>query len=92
MSFGLKVRTTGSIPHLHEAGRLMKDLAQKNSDLIKGDFGKNLSKSALRYRALNQAARELLLAEVQRLAIYHEGRNDGGLRPKEIEGAFKPVL
>ena len=50
-------------PYLHEAGRLMKGLAQKDSDLIKGDFRKNLSKSALRYRALNQAARELLLAE-----------------------------
>ena len=53
----------GSIPHLHEAGRLMKDLAQKNADLIKGEFRKNPFKSALRYRALNQAARELLLAE-----------------------------
>jgi 1,4-alpha-glucan branching enzyme len=50
-------------PYLHEAGRLMKGLAQKDSDLIKGDFRKNLSKSSLRYRALNQAARELLLAE-----------------------------
>ncbi len=50
-------------PYLHEAGRLMKDLALKNFDLIKGDFSKNLSQSALRYRALNQAARELLLAE-----------------------------
>ena len=50
-------------PYLHEAGRLMKDLAAKNSDLIQGNFGKNPFKSALRYRALNQAARELLLAE-----------------------------
>ncbi len=50
-------------PHLHEAGRLMKELANKNSDLIKGYFTMNLSKSALRYRAINQAARELLLAE-----------------------------
>jgi 1,4-alpha-glucan branching enzyme len=50
-------------PYLHEAGRLMKGLARKDSDLIKGDFRKNLFKSALRYRALNQAARELLLAE-----------------------------
>ena len=41
----------------------MKNLARKDSDLIKGDFRKDLSKSALRYRALNQAARELLLAE-----------------------------
>ena len=41
----------------------MKDLARKNSDLIQGNFRKNLFKSALRYRALNQAARELLLAE-----------------------------
>ena len=50
-------------PHLHDAGRLMKELAQKNADLIQGNFGKNPFKSALRYRALNQAARELLLAE-----------------------------
>jgi len=50
-------------PHLHEAGRIMKEFALKNEDLINGDFRKNLSKSALRYRALNQAARELLLAE-----------------------------
>jgi len=50
-------------PHLHEAGRLMKELAERNADLIHGDFRKNLKKSALRYRALNQAARELLLAE-----------------------------
>jgi 1,4-alpha-glucan branching enzyme len=50
-------------PYLHEAGRLMKDLARKNSDLIQGNFGEKPSKSALRYRALNQAARELLLAE-----------------------------
>jgi len=50
-------------PYLHDAGRVMKELALKNADLIKGDFRKNLSKSALRYRVLNQAARELLLAE-----------------------------
>jgi len=50
-------------PHLHEAGRLMKDLAEKNAELIQGNFGKKPVKSALRYRALNQAARELLLAE-----------------------------
>jgi len=50
-------------PHLHEAGRLMKELAGKNADLILGNFGKNPFKSALRYRALNQAAHELLLAE-----------------------------
>ena len=42
---------------------MMKDLAEKNADLIRGDFRKNITKSALRYRALNQAARELLLAE-----------------------------
>jgi 1,4-alpha-glucan branching enzyme len=50
-------------PYLHEAGRLMKELALRNSDLIQGNFGKNPFKSALRYRAINQAARELLLAE-----------------------------
>ncbi len=50
-------------PYLHEAGRLMQELARKNSGLIKGDFKTNPSKSALRYRAINQAARELLLAE-----------------------------
>ena len=42
---------------------MIKDLALKNSDVIKGDFRKNLAKSSWRYRALNQAARELLLAE-----------------------------
>ncbi|MBF0503655.1 MAG: DUF1957 domain-containing protein [Candidatus Omnitrophica bacterium] len=50
-------------PYLHEAGRQMKELALKHSDLIQGNFGKNPFKSSLRYRALNQAARELLLAE-----------------------------
>ncbi len=50
-------------PHLHEAGRLIKELAKKNVNVIQGNFGKNPVKSALRYRALNQAARELLLAE-----------------------------
>lgn len=50
-------------PHLHEAGRMIKKLAGENSGLIQGNFGKNPFKSALRYRALNQAARELLLAE-----------------------------
>jgi 1,4-alpha-glucan branching enzyme len=50
-------------PYLHEAGRRLKDLAMRNADLIKGDFRKSVAKSALRYRALNQAARELLLAE-----------------------------
>lgn len=50
-------------PHLHEAGRMMKDVALKNADLIQGNFGKNPFKSALRYRAINQAAREILLAE-----------------------------
>ncbi len=50
-------------PYLHEAGRIMKDLGRKHAELIQGNFGKNPFKSALRYRALNQAARELLLAE-----------------------------
>ncbi len=50
-------------PHLHQAGEMMKALAAKNAGLILGNFGKNPFKSALRYRALNQAARELLLAE-----------------------------
>jgi len=50
-------------PHLYQAGRLMKDLAARDAHLIHGNFGKNPFKSALRYRALNQAARELLLAE-----------------------------
>ena len=61
--FWLEESNSWIYPHLHEAGRLMKDMAQKNSDLIQGNFGKNPFKSALRYRALNQAARELLLAE-----------------------------
>jgi len=61
--FWLEASNDWIYPYLHEAGRLMKELAVKNSDVIKGDFRKNLSKSALRYRALNQAARELLLAE-----------------------------
>jgi len=50
-------------PYLHDAGRLMRNLAKKNAALIEGHFTTNLSKSALRYRAINQAARELLLAE-----------------------------
>jgi len=50
-------------PYLHDAGRLMKEMAMKNGDLIHGDFRNNLLKSALHYRVLNQAARELLLAE-----------------------------
>ncbi|MBF0571030.1 MAG: DUF1957 domain-containing protein [Candidatus Omnitrophica bacterium] len=61
--FWLEGSNSWVYPYLHEAGRLMKDLALRNSDLIKGDFRNNIYKSALRYRALNQAARELLLAE-----------------------------
>ncbi|MBF0490474.1 MAG: DUF1957 domain-containing protein [Candidatus Omnitrophica bacterium] len=61
--FWLEASNDWIYPYLHDAGGQMKDLALKNSDLIGGYFKKNLSKSALRYRALNQAARELLLAE-----------------------------
>ncbi|MDE1919957.1 MAG: DUF1957 domain-containing protein [Candidatus Omnitrophica bacterium] len=50
-------------PYLHDAGRLMKEVASENAGLIRGHFGRKPLKSALRYRALNQAARELLLAE-----------------------------
>jgi 1,4-alpha-glucan branching enzyme len=61
--FWLDAANAWIYPHLHEAGRMMKDVALKNADLIQGNFGKNPFKSALRYRAINQAAREILLAE-----------------------------
>ncbi len=61
--FWLEESNNWIYPHLHEAGRMMKDLARKHSGLIQGNFGKNPLISALLYRALNQAARELLLAE-----------------------------
>jgi len=61
--FWLEDSNSWIYPYLHEAAELMKDLAAKNADLIQGNFGKNPSKAAMRYRALNQAARELLLAE-----------------------------
>ena len=45
-------------PHLHNAGRRMKELAEKFESTIA-----NPSKNKLKLRALNQAARELVLAQ-----------------------------
>jgi 1,4-alpha-glucan branching enzyme len=61
--FWLEASNDWIYPHLHEAGRLMKDMALKDIDVVQGRFGQNPVRSALRYRAINQAARELLLAE-----------------------------
>ncbi len=81
--FWLETSNDWIYPYLHEAGRIMRDLAEKDSDLIQGNFGTKPLKSALRYRALNQAARELLLAEssdwpfiikAQTMAAYAEKR------------------